>query len=145
MVEDIEARLGGGGRPPTTGIFIRDFLREHGESYPSEIHRAYKETYRGVTTLGGRKYRIGTYNSFAVYMSKLILAGLVERTGRHEESDNPKAAALEYPERTYIRLTSKGERAIDFIWMHPLRIWYYPLSWELEEYREYTRSGVLGE
>ena len=73
------------------------------------------------------------------YVSKLILASLVERTGRTEISDNPKADALEYPERVYVRLTSKGERAIDFIWMHPLRMWYYPLDWEKKDYREYVK------
>lgn len=141
MVEE-EKRLGTGGQPPKVGVFIRDYLREHNESYPSEIHQAYKTAYKGQKTLKGRAYRLCTYNSFMAYVSKLILTGLVERTGRTEESNNPKARALEYPERTYIRLTSKGEEAIDFIWLHPLRIWYYPLDWEKEEYGEYVKEGT---
>jgi len=129
-----------GGAPPKVGMFIRDFLREHRESYPSEIHREYKSTYRGQKTLKGRTYRLCTYNSFMTYVSKLILAGLVERTGRTEVSDNPKAEALGYPERTYVRLTPKGERAINFIWFHPLRIYYHPQDWERKDYREYVKE-----
>jgi len=142
MVGDVNnIRMGMGGAPPKIGIFIRDYLRERGESYPSEIHRAYKSSYKGQRTLKGRTYRLCTYNSFMVYMSKLVLAGLVERTGRTEISDNPKASALDYPGRVYVRLTPKGERAPDFIWLHPLRIWYYPLEWEKIDYREYAGPG----
>jgi len=140
MVGDTKARLGMGGAPPTIGIFIRDFLRDHEESYPSEIHREYKRTYKGHRTLGGRKYRVCTYNSFMTYVSKLILADLIERTNRTEPSDNPKARALDYPERVYIRLTDKGERAPRFVWLHPLRIWYYPLDWEKVDYGEYVKG-----
>jgi len=140
MVEDAEARLGMGEAPPPLGMFIRNFLRGVGESYPSEVHKAYKATYRGIKTLKGRTYRVCTYNSFMTYMSKLVLAGLVERTGRTEESDNPKAEALGYPERVYIRLTPKGKRAIDFIWLHPLRIYYYPQDWEKVDYGEYVKG-----
>ena len=121
------------------GIFIRDYLREHGEAYPSEIHRAYKDIYRGGRTLKGRRYRVSTYNSFMSYISKLVLTGLVERTGRTEESDNPKARALEYPERIYVRLTHKGEMAPSFVWLHPLRIYYYPQDWERADYGEYVK------
>lgn len=130
-----------GGAPKGTGLFIRDYLREHNEAYPSEVHKAYKDAYRGLKTLKGRTRRLGTYNSFMTYVSKLILAGLVERTGKVEESDNPKARALEYPERIYVRLTHKGERALDFIWLHPLRIFYYPLDWERVSHRDYTKEG----
>ena len=138
MVE--ERRMGLGGAPPKVGIFIRDYLREHEESYPSEIHREYKRTYKGHKTLGGRKYRVCTYNSFMTYVSKLILADLIERTDRTEPSNNPKAMALDYPERVYIRLTDKGERAPSFVWLHPLRIWYYPLDWEKVDYGEYIKG-----
>ena len=137
---DEGARLGMGEAPPKVGVFIGDYLREHGESYPSEIHRAYKDIYRGLKTQKKRTYRVCTYNSFVTYMSKLILAGLVERTGRTEESDNPKAEALQYPERVYIRLTGKGERAPDYVWDRPLRLWYKPFDWEYASFREYIRK-----
>ena len=139
MVEDTEARMGTGGASPKVGVFIRDFLREVGESYPSEIHQAYKSTYRERRTLKGRTFRLCTYNSFMTYISKLILTGLVERTGRTEVSDNPKARALEYPERIYVRLTHKGEMAPSFVWLHPLRIYYYPQDWERADYGEYVK------
>ena len=138
MVED-ESRLSIEEAPPKVGVFIRDYLREHDESYSSQIHRAYKGAYKGLKTQRKRTYRVCTYNSFMTYVSKLILTGLIERTGRTEESDNPKAEALEYPERVFIRLTSKGERAIDFIWLHPLRLYYYPQDWEKVDYGEYIK------
>ena len=139
MVEEGEVTLGIGGKPPQVGMFIRDFLRGKGESYPSEIHRAYKMAYRGWPTLSGRKYRLGTYNSFAVYMSKLVLCGLVERTGKYQQSNHPYAEALEYPERTYIKLTEKGRRAPDYVWIHPLRMWYRPWDWEIADYGNYIK------
>ena len=135
-----EARMGLGGQPPKIGLFIRNFLREAGEAYPSEIHKAYKVIHKGRKTLKKRTYRVCTYNSFITYVSKLVLAGLVERTGRTEESDNPKAMALDYPERVYIRLTGKGRAAPDWTWLHPLRLYYYPWNWEKVEYREYIKA-----
>ena len=139
MVEERETELEVISPPPKVGMFIRDYLREHSEVYPSEVHREYKKVFKDRKTQKKRTYRVGTYNSFMAYVSKLILAGLIERTGDTQESDNPKAMALEYPERIFIRLTSKGEEAPNFIWMHPLRLWYYPLSWELDEYRDYVK------
>ena len=134
MVEEVEIR-----EHYTVGIFIRDFLQQHSESYSSEIHKAYKESYRGLKTQKKRTYRLCTYNSFMTYVSKLILTGLVKRTGKTEESDNLKAEALDYPERVYIKLTIKGKRAPTFIWQHPLRIYYYPQDWEKAEYGAYVR------
>ena len=74
-----------------------------------------------------------------VYVHKLIIAGMVERTGETQESDDPKAAALEYPERVFVRLTDRVARAPLVIWRAPLRIWYKPLDWEKVEYGEYTK------
>ena len=139
MVETSQARMGTGGSPPKTGLFIRDFLRDVGESYASEIHRNYKALGRNWKTLSGARFHPATYNSFAAYLSKLVLAGLVERTGNVESSDDPRAAVLTHPERVYLRLTLKGEGAPDLVWMHPLRIWYYPLDWEKVEYADYVK------
>lgn len=133
------SRLGTGGKPPRTGIFIRDHLRDRGESYAGEIHRTYKEAHRGWTTTRGNRYRLSTYNSFAIYIAKLVIAGLLERTGRKEESDHPKSGALDYPERVYLRLSDKGRRASDYVWGRPLRIWYKPLDWERVEYSSYIQ------
>jgi len=139
MVIEAGARLGTGGRPPTIGLFIRDFLRENGEGYASGMHKAYKEAYRGQLTLGGKKYRLSTYNSFAIYASMLVNAGLLERTNHVERSDNPKGEPLDYPERVYLRLSRKGEGAMDYVWMHPLRLWHRPFDWEWEYYGEYIK------
>ena len=127
-------------KPPIVGVFIRDHLRERGSAYASEIHRTYKELRKEYRALSKRRARAGTYNSFASYMSKLILAGLVEKTGKHEESNHRLAEALEYPERVYLRLTDKGRRAPDYVWLHPLRLWYRPYDWERIDYREFIKD-----
>ena len=140
MVEDIEVRMGTGGQPPKIGIFIRNFLREVGEAYPSEIHKAYKTTFRGQKTTKGERYRLGTYRSHLVYIRGLARAGLIERTNHTEPSNNPKADPIQpLEERVYFRLTSKGETASDYVWTHPLRLWYKPFDWEYATYGNYIK------
>jgi len=144
MVKDTEARLGMGGQPPKIGIFIRDFLREVNEASPTEIHQAYKSTFRGAKTLRGRPYRLGTYRSHLVYIRSLARAGLLERSGRVEEPYDTKGDPIreDLEPKVFFRLTSKGKRASDMIWLHPLRLWYQPYDWERAPYGDYIKAGV---
>jgi len=141
---DEEARLGMGGAPPKIGIFIRDFLTNVDEANATEIHQAYKSTFRGVKTLRGRSYRLGTYRSHLVYVRSLARAGLLERTGRVEEPYDAIGAPIrdDLEPRVYFKLTSKGRRAPDMVWLHPLRLWYSPYDWERQPYGDYIKEGV---
>ena len=125
---------------PQSGVFVRGYLREAGEAYPSEIHKAYKGAYKGVKSPRGKLYHIATYNSFMIYVHGLVLTGLVERTGKTEESDDPKGEPIDYPERVIIRLTEKGRRAPDHVWEAPLRVWYRPYDWEMPTFRDYIKE-----
>lgn len=128
------------GPPKRVSVFIYEYLVEFGDTYPSDLHRKYREFYRGTVTTRGTPQKIASYNSFAVMISKLILIGLLERTGETEPSDDPRAEGLDYPERVFITLSDKGRNAPDHVWQNPLRLYYYPEDWELAEYREYIRS-----
>jgi len=127
--------------PPPLGMFVRDYLREHGEGSPSVIHQVYKNTYRGAKTSKGIPYRLGTYRSQLVYMRSLARVGLIERSGRVEEANHPIGDPIreDLDPKVYFRLTRKGERAGDYVWSHPLRLWYRPFEWEYDTYREYIR------
>lgn len=129
-------------RPPKVGVFIRDFLASQGESYASEIHSEYKKARRRWDFTEGKRTRVSTYSSFAAYISKLALMGLLEKTGKVEESDDPRAEMLTHPERVYLRLTEKGKRAPDVVWWSPLRIYYHPHDWELRQYRDYVKGAT---
>ena len=144
MVEDIEARMGTGGQPPKIGLFIRNFLREHGEASPTGIHQAYKATFRGTKTLKKRPYRLGTYRSHLVYIRSLARTGLIERTGKIEEPYDPKGDPIrdDLEPKVYFRLSDKGRGAPDVIWLHPLRLFYYPYDWERTPYGNYIKEGV---
>jgi len=124
---------------PKIGLFIREFLRQHGEASPAEIHRGYKITYRGLKTTKGNIYKLGTYQSHAVYIAGLVIAGLVERVEDSGDGARFRGEDSVAPERTLVRLTSKGERASDYVWSHPLRLWYRPYEWERDVHSEYIR------
>ena len=125
---------------PQIGIFIRNFLRQHREASPAEIHRSYKDTYRGQKTSKGNIYKLGTYQSHAVYIAGLVQAGLVERLEEGGDGARFRGDDSVAPERSLVKLTSKGERAGSYVWDHPLRLWYRPYDWEVDTYREYIKS-----
>ena len=58
MVEEKE--LITGVKPPTLGFFIRGFLVTHEDSYPSEVHKAYKEAHRSWAKLTKRRFHVCT-------------------------------------------------------------------------------------
>ena len=127
--------------PLPLGVFIRDYLREHGSGSPTDIHQSYKTTYKGAKTSKGYIYRIGTYRSQLVYIRSLARMGLIERTGEVEAGDNPIGDPIreDLDPKVYFRLTRKGERAPEYVWAHPLRLWYRPFSWEHETYDNYIK------
>ena len=132
------------GETPRIGVFIRDFLTNVDEANATEIHQAYKSTFRGVKTLRGRPYRLGTYRSHLVYVRALARAGLLERTGRVEEPYDPIGAPIrdDLEPKVYFKLTSKGKRAPEMVWLHPLRLWFSPYDWERQPYVDYIKEGV---
>lgn len=140
MVENNETGMGIGGAPPKIGLFIRDYLKEHGDSSPASIHREYKRVYRGRLTTKGNRYRLGTYQSHVVYMSGLIAMGLLERVGESKGGIDFRGESPEVPERIKVGLTPKGSAAPDYVWDHPLRLYYNPFDWEREVYGEYIRA-----
>ena len=125
---------------PKIGLFVRSYLQEHREGSPTDIHKAYKSTYRGQKTSKGNIYRLGTYQSHAVYIAGLVVAGLVERVEDSGNGARFRGDDSVAPERTLVRLTRKGERANDYVWSHPLRLYYRPYEWEYETYGEYIKS-----
>ena len=124
---------------PKIGLFIRDFLRQHEEASPSDIHRSYKDTYRGLKTPKGNTRKLGTYQSHVVYISGLVMAGLVERVENGKGEVRFRGDDNVVIEKIHIRLTDKGKWANNYVWSHPLRLWYRPFFWERENYREYIK------
>jgi len=130
-------------KPESCGMFIRRYLVEHKQGYAGEIHRSYKNAYKYWMKLSDRKrYHVGTYHSFATYTNKLVKIGLltVVKQRVKKRTTHPLGLALDYPEVTMLRLSTKGKGAPDLVWMHPLKMWYRPQGWELEEYPEYTKE-----
>jgi hypothetical protein len=72
-------------------------------------------------------------------ISKLINMGLLERTGRMEESTNLKAANLGDVMVVYVDLSPKGRTAPDAVWKSPFRLYYYPTDLERQEFPEYVK------
>lgn len=130
---------------PDVGIFIRDHLSAYGEDYVSRMHKAFKDAHRnrkekmreqGVR--GWRSgYRVATYHSFLTYCSKLVIIGLLEPSGRVEDYVHPSLGPLK---RVYVKLSSKGDAASDYVWGRPLRLWYNPTDEEKRFYPNHTSA-----
>lgn len=109
MVDELKITPGrGGNRHP---IAVRDFILNHlaaaVEDYGANIHRAYKAELDRIAMENGRRYRYHrpSFSSFSKKMNLLAREGLIEFTGREEESDNPMFANMEWrPIRRYYRL-----------------------------------------
>ena len=127
--------------PPPLGMFIRGYLLQHREGSPTEIHQEYKNSHRGAITSKGRPYKLGTYRSQLVYIRSLARIGLLERSGRVEDGNNPIGDPIreDLDPKVYFRLTSKGRNAPEYVWAHPLRLWYKPFSWEYDTYGNYIK------
>ena len=109
MVDELKiTRQRGGNRHPLSSReFIIDYLSTNGEDYGANIHRAYKAELDRIARENGRRYRYhrASYSSFNKVMNLLAREGVIEFTGREEESDNPMFEGMEWkPVRRYYRL-----------------------------------------
>jgi len=109
MVTEIKiTRQRGGNRHP---LSVRGFILGHlanvGEDYISSMHRAYKFELDLVASQNGRRhqYHKPRYHSFEMQVQQLAREGLVEFSGKEEESDSPQFESWDIkPMRRYYRL-----------------------------------------
>jgi len=109
MTDELKATPGRGGNrhPISVRAFILDHLAAASEDYGANIHRAYKDELDRIARENGRRYRYHrpSFPSFSKKMNQLTREGLIEFTGREEESDNPMFDNMEWkPIRRYYRL-----------------------------------------
>jgi hypothetical protein len=120
------------GRIPT-GIFIRNYLLEHVEEHPSEIHKALHLEYDKFNQGRNRKGRLKppTFHSFLNYLHQMKLFGLVEFSGREESIEKSEVPWLSEGVMRYYRLTDKGRAE------PPHEAWFnWRQLWLLEGYPE---------
>lgn len=118
------------------GLFIKDYLIEHGEACQQDIHESYRDALREMYERAGRRFTKmdgRKYHSFTRFFSFLKQLGFVEVSGKEEPSifqERFKEFYLEremperIPPRTYYKLTDKGKKASDVDWSNPLRTLY---------------------
>lgn len=109
MVDELRVTPGRGGNrhPLSVTAFILDHLAAVGEDYGASMHRAYKEELDRIAMEKGRRYRYHKprYHSFEMKVQLLTREGLIEFSGKEEESDNPQFQGWENkPVRRYYRL-----------------------------------------
>ncbi len=103
----LNRRPGGNNHPIPSKQFILDRLAKVGEDHASSLHRAYNDALDDLAKKRHRKffYHHPTYASFRVRISELVGEGLIEYSGREEQSDAPQFAHMEdIPMRRYFRL-----------------------------------------
>ena len=88
----ITRQRGGNHHPLSVRLFILEHLESVGEDYIASMHRAFKDALDRVALEKGRRrrYHKPRYHSFEVKVNMLAREGLVEFTGREEESDLPQ-------------------------------------------------------
>lgn len=117
------------------GIYIKDYLNQHGSASVAEIHQSYKEAIDLANLKADKGWRRPTYASFYVYCRHLMVLGMIEKVG--EETtwgiENPERMGfIERDTRTkelrihkgatkvLYRMTDKG-MADDASWQDPIR------------------------
>ncbi len=118
-----------------TGQFIRSFLLEHGESHPSEIHKALHEEYDKINQgrKRGERLKPPTFHSFLNYLHQMKLFGLVEFSGREEPIEKSEVPWLSEGVMRYYRLTDKGRaEPLHEAWMNWRQLWLLEGYPELE-------------
>lgn len=103
----LSRQRGGNHHPLSVNGFIIAHLTMYGEDYIANIHRAYKAALVQLALDSGRKhaYHKPVYSSMEKAVNKLAREGVVEFSGREEESDNPMFANRDWiPIRRYYRL-----------------------------------------
>ena len=109
MVDELKVTPGRGGNrhPLSVRAFILEHLASNGEDYIASMHRAYKGELDRIARENGRRYRYHKprYHSFQMKVQLLTREGLIEFSGREEESDYPQFQNQEFkPVRRYYRL-----------------------------------------
>lgn len=109
MVSELKVsrQRGGNHHPLSVRTFILGHLAAVGEDYISSMHRAYKAELDRLARENGRRYRYHwpRYHSFKSKVQLLVKEGLIEFSGKEEESDTPQVQAWEVkPMRRYYRL-----------------------------------------
>jgi len=112
-----------------TGVFIRDYLEEHGEACIIEVHRALKAAWAEIN-LKRRKedrYKPPIYESFAKYFRHFITLGLVEFTKEVEMEFPPEGGLLSIRDgrivtskRRFYRVSPKGHADAES-WLDPIK------------------------
>ncbi len=123
MVTELQiTRVRGGNHHP---LSIKGFIIAHltmaGEDYIANIHRAYKLALDQMAVengrlkqnsngrLMGKRYHKPVYHSTEMAVQRLAREGLIEFSGREEESDSPQFINWPVPPvRRYYRLATGG-------------------------------------
>ncbi len=103
----ITRQRGGDRHPLSVRTFILAHLSTVGEDYIASMHRAYKAELDRIARENGRRrpYHKPRYHSFEVAVQILAREGLVEFSGKEEESDFPQFEGWDNkPLRRYYRL-----------------------------------------
>lgn len=111
MVDELKItpQRGGNRHPLSVRGFILEHLANKGEDYIANMHRAYKAELDRIARENGRRYRYHKprYHSFEMKVQLLTREGLIEFSGREEESDHPMFENMEWkPVRRFYRLKS---------------------------------------
>ncbi len=118
-----------------TGLFLRNYLLEHGEAHPSQIHKSLHEEYDKLNQgrKRGERLRPPTFHSFLNYVHQMALFGLVEFSGREESMDLSEVPWLTEGTVRYYRLTDKGRGEPPHeAWFNWRRVWLLEGYPELE-------------
>ena len=103
----ITRQRGGNRHPLSVRSFILSYLAINGDDYISSMHRAYKTELDQVALFKGRRhpYNKPRYHSFEVAVQILAREGLIEFSGKEEESDAPQFESWsQKPMRRYYKL-----------------------------------------
>ena len=109
MVGELKITPGRGGNqhPLSVRGFILEHLAAAGEDYIASMHRAYKTELDRIAIENGRRrpYHKPRYHSFGIAVRQLAREGLIEFSGREDESDCPQFQGWDNkPMRRYYRL-----------------------------------------
>jgi len=103
----VTRQRGGNRHPLSVRGFVLDYLAANGEDYIANMHRAYKAELDRIAIEKGRRYRYHKprYLSFEIGVLALAREGLIEFSGKEEESDKPMFQNRDWkPMRRYYRL-----------------------------------------
>ena len=109
-----------------TGVFIRNYLLEYGESHPSEIHKALHEEYDKINQgrKRGERLKSPTFHSFLNYLHQMQLFGLIVFTGREESIEKSEVPWLSEGVMRYYQLTDKGRaEPLHPAWFNWRQLW----------------------